>query len=705
MQLQAFLLGSILIVIGMFWWNIYLSKRLYSVTQLNLSYNYIFNQSSQYLFIIKPDGNLLAINQKALLYWDINKQDILGKPLSSAFSGINASIQRKLQDAISQAARGELVSLNIELSQKEDTVSKYDFLLTPITNEKGKITLIVAEVSDRNQVVRAEISLQKQLLQVCFDQVSIGLAIMDDRWRHMVINNTLADINGKSAEEQIGRTVRETLPKLANKLEAIYQQVQTTNKPVCGIEITGETPREPGIIRNWEASYFPLPISNNLTAIGCIVLEVTKRKKAETALKTRLKQQAVVTQLGQLALSGIELTTLFEQTTVLVAQSLNVDACKILELLPEGNTLLLRSGIGCGDNLINKATVEINFESQAGYTLLSSKPVILGNLNEETRFTGSSLLHQNQYVSGVSTIIPGTQKQPFGVLEAHSSKQHQFSQDDANFVQSVANILSTAITRKQAEDENRLLNASLEARVKQRTQQLEATNKELETFAYSVSHDLRSPIRQIYSFAELLQQSLPSINLSEDIETYLGMIIKLTKRAGKMMDDLIEFSSTGRFEMLYSTIDMNRLVQEVKQQRILQTHDRTIIWDVESLPMVNGDRTLIRIVWQNLIENAVKYTSYKEIAEINIGSSSDLSEITFFIQDNGVGFDTRYVEKIFGIFQRLHTNEEFEGTGIGLANVQRIIHRHGGRIWVESTVNKGTTFYFSLPINQFLTPT
>ncbi|MGB6298060.1 MAG: ATP-binding protein, partial [Rivularia sp. (in: cyanobacteria)] len=115
---------------------------------------------------------------------------------------------------------------------------------------------------------------------------------------------------------------------------------------------------------------------------------------------------------------------------------------------------------------------------------------------------------------------------------------------------------------------------------------------------------------------------------------------------------------------------------------------------------INGDRTLIRIVWQNLIENAVKYTSNRDIAEINIGSSSNSSEITFFIKDNGVGFDMRYVERIFGIFQRLHTNEEFEGTGIGLANVQRIIHRHVGRIWVESKVNQGTTFYFSLPISQ-----
>ena len=420
MEIQAFLLGSILILLGMFLQNIYLSKRLYSVTQINRSYHHIFNQSYHNLFIIKSNGTLLEVNQNALNYYDL-REDIRGKALWEVFSPIiTSSTQQNLQDAIAQAAQGDLVSQNIELLQKKDTaICNFSFI--PVTDKKRKENQIVVQVYNNNQANQTDSTLKQELLKTFFKNASIGLAILDDKWRHVKINQVLADINGKSVEEHIGKAVREMIPAIAPKLESIYQQVTNTGKPICEIEITGETPKEPGLIRNWEACYFSLPVSDNRNGIGCVVLEVTKRKKAEKALETRLQQQATVAQLGQLALSGLELLTLFDKTTALVAQSLNVDSCKILERLPENNNLLLLSGVGLEEGLVDKAIVETDLKSQAGYTLLSRQPVISENLKEETRFTDSSLLNQYQYISGISTIIPGQGNQPFGVLEAHSA--------------------------------------------------------------------------------------------------------------------------------------------------------------------------------------------------------------------------------------------------------------------------------------------
>ena len=426
MELQAFVLDSILIAVGMFCWNTYLAKRLYYNMQINRGYNYIFNKNYQHLFVIKPNGCLLEVNQKAVDDYDLNKENFRKKPLWLVFSRISISTQNKLQDAIAKAAKGELVSLNIEQLQKESTFN-IKFSFTPIADPKGKIRVIVVEASNLDQPIKTEITQKQQLLETFFDKASIGLAILDDKWRHVQINDVLADINGKSVEEHIGKTFREMIPQIAPQLESIYQQVTTTVESVCGTEITGETPKQPGMIRNWEASYFSLPVSNHRNGIGCIVLEVTERKKTQTDLANRIKQQAAIAQLGQLALSGLELPALFEQTTVLVTQSLNVDSCKILELVPDANILVLRSSVGFESDLLDNITVETNYKSQAGYTLLSGITVILDNLNEENRFTASSLLHQHQYISGVSTINTGEENQPFGELEAHSTKKHQLS--------------------------------------------------------------------------------------------------------------------------------------------------------------------------------------------------------------------------------------------------------------------------------------
>ncbi|EAW38799.1 ATP-binding protein [Lyngbya sp. PCC 8106] len=251
--------------------------------------------------------------------------------------------------------------------------------------------------------------------------------------------------------------------------------------------------------------------------------------------------------------------------------------------------------------------------------------------------------------------------------------------------------------QKQYSAQIKELNRTLEQRVKERTIRLENVNKELETFAFSVSHDLRSPIRQIDGFVSLLKQQLTEITTDETVLHYLNTITTLTERSGKMIDDLLLFSRTGRAEMHYSTVEMKSLVESIKQQIESQFKNRKIIWKIESLPTINGDRHLLQQVWQNLIENAVKYTSKRQKAEIEIGSIFNDQESVFWVKDNGIGFEMNYVNRLFGIFQRLENAQEFEGTGIGLANTRRIIHRHNGRVWAEGNPDQGATFYFSLP--------
>lgn len=261
-------------------------------------------------------------------------------------------------------------------------------------------------------------------------------------------------------------------------------------------------------------------------------------------------------------------------------------------------------------------------------------------------------------------------------------------------------ILSIDITaRKCAEEEIKSLNKELEKRVIQRTSQLEAVNKELEAFSYSVSHDLRAPLRHINGYVDLLLERFHE-SLSEKGKHYLDAIADSTHQMGNLIDDLLQFSRAGRQELFLAHLNMNSILQEVLDSIKQDITERCIEWEIAALPDVNGDYSLLRSVWFNLLGNAVKFTRTREYARIEIGFREHNREHVFFVRDNGAGFDMQYAHKLFGVFQRLHSSHEFEGTGIGLANVRRIISKHGGNTWAEAELDKGAIFYFSLPKNK-----
>ena len=506
-----------------------------------------------------------------------------------------------------------------------------------------------SEKETKRMEIEQQIREAEQRYRTTLDSMIEGCQIIGFDYRYLYVNEAVAKQGQSTKEKLLGSTMMEVYPGIEHS--PFFSKLQACLQNRTSYRMENEF-----TFRNGTKGWFDLNIEPVPEGAFILSNDITERKRAEKELHERERHLSTIYEtvgdvIFHLAVEGegryrfISVNQAFSKVTGIPREQ--IVGKMVNEVIPEPSLTLVLQQYG---QVINENRI-IRWEETTEYP------------------TGQ--------LTGEVSIAP--------VLNDKGLCTH--------LVGSVHDITE----RKQAEDEIRKLNAELEDRVIKRTAQLETANKELESFSYSVSHDLRAPLRHIDGFAELLRKHAKE-TLDAKAQRYVNIISDSAKQMGNLIDELLVFSRMGRTEMRATNVNVEQLVSEAITALHHDIQNRTIEWKIDVLPHVEADSSMLRLVFQNLIGNAVKYTKPRRNAVIEISAMTQNSEIIFSVRDNGVGFDMQYADKLFGVFQRLHSSEDFEGTGIGLANVRRIISRHGGKTWAEGKVDNGAAFYFSLPI-------
>ena len=544
----------------------------------------------------------------------------------------------------------------------------------PLRDPAGQVIGLVGIGHDITELKQAEFQREAALAALAereaqyrglFENASIAIFRSRPEGQSLQVNPAFARLFGYDSPEQVVALVPDAAAVFADPAQrvALIAHLQAGNNSL----------RSTHLYRRRDGTLFTghLNVRAERDATGAIrylegfIEDITDRERAAAETATRARQQAAIAELGQLALTGAGLTTLLDQTVQRLAEVLDVDLCKVLELQRERGALLLRAGVGWHAGLVGQATVGIGLDSQAGFTLQSKQPVIVADLPTETRFHGPALLVEHGVISGVSTII-GAPERPYGVLGVHTTRRRDFSQQDVHFVQSVANLLADAIARARAEE---TLHATLT--------DLQRSNADLEQFAYVASHDLQEPLRMVTSYVQLLAMRYEG-QLDADADEFIGYAAEGAKRMQQLILDLLEYSRVGTRGAAFWPTDATAVCQAAIQdlEVAITEHNATVVCD--PLPTVLADPSQLRQLFQNLIGNAIKFHGAEppvvhvsaclmddarstmddvRSAHIEHRTSNIVHQTSgwvFSVRDNGIGIEPQYFERIFVIFQRLH---------------------------------------------------
>ncbi len=645
-------------------------------------YRMLFEQNPAPMLIYRKDSlDLLAVNGSFLHHYGYSNVEALKMKLADLYPDEEKKQITELAERLEGYANvGEWHHLRKDGSIITVIVCSNDLVYM---GEKTRVAVITDVTALK--LLKDEIRESEERYGMIFEHMTDAFLLTEPDGKILTINPAGCRIFGRSEEEisAIGRQglLDDSDPRLFQGLK-MRADTGFFQGELTGIKGDGE--KFPIMV-----SSFVFTDSKGIQKTATIIRDITETKFAFELLNTRVE---LINYSESHSIDELMIRTLDE------VEKLTGSSISFFHFLEDDQkTLYLQAwSTQTSDKFCKAEGKGMHYDiDNAGVWIDCVKersPVIHNDYN--------SLPHRKGLPEGHAPVIrelvvPVIRKDKITAILGVGNKSNEYNERELSIVSYLAGVIWDIIARKQAEEQLRVLNADLEERVSQRTSELEQANRDLESFSYSVSHDLRAPLRHIKGFIDLLMYESAEV-LNEKSRRYIGVIGSSALRMGQLIDDLLSFSRLGRVSLAMRDVKMNVMLDEVLQEFKNDIEIQNIEITKMELPEVVGDASLLRIVLMNIISNAVKYTSKKPDPVIEIGFKKTDSEYEFFVRDNGAGFDMRYADKLFGVFQRLHGEQEYEGTGIGLAMAKNIVERHGGKIRAEGEVGKGACFYFTL---------
>jgi len=604
----------------------------------------LFDYSADGILLSAPDGSILAANVSACRMFGRTEEELRQVGLN----GIVDTSDPRLAVALQERARTGVFRSEYFHIRKDGTIFPCEATSTLFKDRKGQIrtSTIIRDITERKKA-QEMLQEEKEKLLAIINSTIDAIYLFDTNGVILAVNKVGAERLGIEFSRAVGANVYENVPsEIEQRRRSRVGDVIHTKKPVYY-----EADRRD---RWFDTCLYPVITDGIVTGIVLYGRDITERKLAEKELLKEREKFRVILDNAPLGMAMIGKDNAFKYINPKFKELFGYDLNDIAD----------------GKIWFRKAFPEPDYRHE----------VISIWLNQVQDYQGRKPREIPRVFN--TTCKDGSTKVVNFLAVTLETGEHIMSCEDIT-------------ERKHTEGELKKYHEQLEELVEERTLELKATNKELEAFSYSVSHDLRAPLRAVDGFSRILSEEY-AMHLPQDAQRYIGLIRTSARQMGKLIDDLLAFSRLGRQTLARQSVAPGDIVRQVLEQFRYLQESRRIEICIGDLPVCQSDPSLLKVVYTNLLSNAFKFTGKCDYTLIEIGCKDEAGEHVYYVKDNGVGFNMKYVDKLFGVFQRLHRADEYEGTGVGLANVQRIIHRHGGRIWVASELDKGTVFYFTL---------